>query len=177
MCPWHECPPAPALGDRPGSLLGVWRPWGDPPSTSSPAPTVPSAMNSLFSAPGLPSAPSFQSTHWLACGGRWGELRALGVSGLCLRWEAGGLRASKASGESGPLPCAARTLEGWARTIAASLGRGLRGSSQTGLRESGSERPSDVCPRCSRLRDVTPVGPGKSQECAEMLRWVFTPGC
>ena len=94
---------------------------------------------------------------------------------MCLWWEAGGLRASKSSGESGLLPFAVRTLEGWARTTAASLGRGLRGSSQAGLRESGSERPSDVCPRCSRLYDVTLVAPGKSQECAEMLCWVFTP--
>lgn len=94
-------------------------------------------------------------------GGGGGELRALGVTGLCLRWEAGGLRASKSSGESGPLPCATRTSEGWARTTAASPGRGLRGSSQAGLGEAGSERPSDVCLRCSRLRDVTPGGPGE----------------
>lgn len=38
---------------------------------------------------------------------------------MCLRWEAGGLRASKSSGESGPLPCVARTSEGWPHTTAA----------------------------------------------------------
>lgn len=38
-------------------------------------------------------------------------------------------------------------------------GWSLRGSPQAGLGDAGSERPSDVGPRCSRLRDVTPGAP------------------
>lgn len=38
-------------------------------------------------------------------------------------------------------------------------GRSLRGSPQAGLGDAGSERPSDVGPRYSRLRDVTPGAP------------------
>lgn len=87
-----------------------------PPSTSSPTPTVPSSLNLLFSAPGL--LPFSEHTGQLV-GGGGGELRALGNTGLCLWWEAGGLRASKSSGESGPLPCTAWTLEGWPLTTAA----------------------------------------------------------
>lgn len=156
------CPPAPALGDRPGSLLGIWWPWGDPSVRVQPISHCSFSLELavLCAWTAFRTLPSVNALAGL-WGGGGGELRALGVTGLCLRWEAGGLRASKSSGESSPLPCATRTSEGWARTTAASPGRGLRGSSQAGLGEAGSERPSDVCLRCSRLRDVTPGGPGE----------------
>ena len=71
-------------------------------------------------------------------------------------WRSEGLQVFRR--ERPPALCSAH-LGGLATHHSRHPGRSLRGSPQTGLGDAGSERPSDVGPRCSRLRDVTPGAP------------------